>query len=65
MNYHYKKKIAKLRYRDEILELHEEGLGVRAIAQKINYRLVRSRIKATLSKSTISNIIKEYHERNN
>lgn len=61
VNTHYAKKIAKLRYKDEIIALHKQGMSLREIEQKINYKLARTRIKTTLSHSTISAIIKRYN----
>lgn len=58
---HYVKKIAKLRYKDEILHLHlKEKLSIREITKKINFKLSRIKLKTTLSKSIIHQIIKEY-----
>lgn len=61
-NTHYAKKLAKLRYKDEIIALHRQGISLREIAQKINYKLARTRIKTTLSHSLIRTILKEYNE---
>ena len=56
-NTNYRKKLARLRYQDEILEMHKSGKSVRDIMQDINYRLARTNLKVTLSKSTIHTII--------
>ena len=56
-NTNYRKKLARLRYQDEILEMHKSGKSIRDIMQDINYRLARTNLKVTLSKSTIHNII--------
>ena len=56
----YAKKLAKLRYKDEILEMHKEGISIREIEKRINYKLIRTNLKTTLSKSTIANIINKY-----
>ena len=56
-NTNYRKKLARLRYQDEILEMHKSGKSIRNIMQDINYRLARTNLKVTLSKSTIHTII--------
>ena len=56
-NTNYRKKLARLRYQDEILEMHKSGKSIRDIMQDINYRLARTNLKVTLSKSTIHSII--------
>ena len=56
-NINYKKKLARLKYKDLILELHKNGKSIRDIMQDINYRLARTNLKVTLSKSTIHTII--------
>ena len=56
-NTNYIKKLARLRYQDEILEMHKSGKSIRDIMQDINYRLARTNLKVTLSKSTIHTII--------
>lgn len=56
-NINYRKKLARLRYQDEILEMHKSGKSIRDIMQDINYRLARTNLKVTLSKSTIHTII--------
>ena len=58
-NTNYRKKLARLRYQDEILEMHKSGKSIRDIMQDINYRLARTNLKVTLSKSTIHPIIKK------
>jgi len=55
-----KKRLAKLRYKDDILRLHEQGLSIRKITEKINFSLIRTKLNTTLSCSTIYNIIKKY-----
>jgi hypothetical protein len=53
------KKMAQLRYRDEIISLHEQGLSIAEITQKINFRLARTKFqKTTLSRDTIHRIVK-------
>ena len=54
----YAKKLAQLRYREQIVELSHTK-SVRDITQIINYRLARTNLKCTLSKSTIAQIIKD------
>lgn len=58
----YAKKLAKLRYKDEILQLHQQKKSVREIAKIINYKLARTNLKTSLSKSTVATIIKKYKE---
>ena len=58
-NTNYRKKLARLKYKDLILELHKEGNSIRDITCNINYRLARTNLKVTLSKSTIHSIIKK------
>jgi len=54
----YTKKMAQLRYKDEILHLHNQGKSIREITQKINYKLARTKHqKCTLSRDTIHKII--------
>jgi hypothetical protein len=56
-----KKRLAKLRYRELILQLHREKKPVRAIEKIINSRLAKTRLApVTLGKSTIAKIIKEH-----
>jgi DNA-directed RNA polymerase subunit F len=59
----YAKKLAKLHYKDEILKMYEELVSIREITEKINYRLARTNLKTSLSKSTIAEIIKKYKEK--
>ena len=56
-NTNYRKKLAQLKYRDLILELDKNQKSIRDIMQDINYRLARTNLKVTLSKSTIHTII--------
>lgn len=51
--------MAQLRYKELILKLHKEEMSVRKITDKINYRLARTSLDVTLSKSTIQTIIKK------
>lgn len=46
-NTNYRKKLARLRYQDEILEMHKSGKSIRDIMQDINYRLARTNLKVT------------------
>ena len=59
----HKKRLAKLRYKDKILQLHEQGKTLKEIAQIINYSLVRTNLKTTLSTSTIHRIIQKYKDK--
>ena len=58
-NTNYRKKLARLRYQDEILEMHKSGKSIRDIMQDINYRLARTNLKVSLSIFTIHSIIKK------
>jgi hypothetical protein len=56
-NTHHNKQMAKLRYQEDIMNLHYTGKSIREITQIINNKLIRSRLKTKLSKSTIHTII--------
>lgn len=56
-NINYKKKLAKLKYQDEIIEL-AKNKSIRDITKIINHRLAYTKLKVSLSNSTINNIIK-------
>ena len=58
-NINYKKKLARLKYKDLILELHKNGKSIRDITDNINYRLARTDLDVTLSVFTIHSIIKK------
>ena len=58
-NINYKKKLARLKYKDLILELHKNGKSIRDITDNINYRLARSSLQVSLSIFTIHSIIKK------
>lgn len=58
-NINYKKKLARLKYKDLILELHKNGKSIRDITDNINYRLARSNLEVSLSSFTIHSIIKK------
>ena len=58
-NINYRKKLARLKYKDLILQLHKEGNSIRDITCNINYRLARSRLEVSLSIFTIHSIIKK------
>ena len=55
----YAKKLAKLRYKDEIISLHNLGKSIRFITEKINYSLARTSLSTKLSRETIRKIIEE------
>jgi hypothetical protein len=57
-NINYRKKMARLRYKELILELHESGKSIRDITENINYRLARTNLEVSLSTFTIHQIIK-------
>ncbi len=58
-NINYRKKLAQLKYKDLILELHKNEKSIRYITSNINYRLARSNLKVSLSIFTIHSIIKK------
>ena len=58
-NTNYRKKLARLKYKDLILELHKNGKSIRDITSNINYRLARSNLEVSLSIFTIHSIIKK------
>ena len=58
-NINYRKKMARLRYKDLILELHESGKPIRDITENINYRLARTSLDVSLSTFTIHQVIKK------
>ncbi len=58
-NINYKKKLAQLKYKDLILELHKNEKSIRDITSNINYRLARTDLKVSLSIFTIHSIIKK------
>ena len=58
-NINYRKKLARLKYKDLILELHKNGKSIRDITDNINYRLARSNLQVSLSSFTIHSIIKK------
>ena len=58
-NINYHKKLAQLKYKDLILELHENEKSIRDITSNINYRLARTDLKVSLSIFTIHSIIKK------
>ena len=55
----YRKKLAQLKYKDLILELHKNEKSIRDITNSINYRLARTNLKVSLSIFTIHSIIKK------
>jgi len=53
------KKMAQLRYRVLIQEMHQQGMSIREITRKINIRLQKSKLhKTTLSRDTIHKLVK-------
>ena len=58
-NINYRKKLARLKYKDLILELHKNGKSIRDISDNINYRLARSSLQVSLSIFSIHSIIKK------
>jgi hypothetical protein len=54
----HRKKMAQLRYKDEIFRLYKNGLPLSEITKKINKRLIHTKLKIQLSKSTIYKVIK-------
>ena len=58
-NINYRKKLARLKYKDLILDLHKNEKSIRDITNSINYRLARTNLKTSLSIFTIHSIIKK------
>ena len=58
-NINYRKKLARLKYKDLILELHKNEKSIRDITDNINYRLARSNLQVSLSIFTIHSILKK------
>jgi len=58
----YKQKIAKLKYKDLILELYRQGKSYTQITNLINKRLKHTNLKIELSRTTIYNIVKKYEQ---
>jgi len=58
----YKQKIAKLRYKDYILQLHQQGKSYSEITKLVNKRLKHTNLNITLSRTTIYNIVKKYKQ---
>ena len=58
-NINYRKKLARLKYKDLVLELHKNEKSIRDITNSINYRLARTNLKVSLSIFTIHSIIKK------
>jgi len=56
----YLKKLAQLRYKGEILRLHEDGLSLSEITKIVNRKLSHTKLQVKLSRSTIYKIIKKY-----
>ena len=54
------KKMAQLRYRDEILQLHKNGLSLSEITKEINKRLIHTKLDTKLSRSTIHKLVQKY-----
>ena len=58
-NINYRKKLAQLKYKDLILDLHKNDKSIRDITNSINYRLERTNLKVLLSIFIIHSIIKK------
>ena len=58
-NINYRKKLARLKYKDLILDLKKKKKSIRDITNSINYRLARTNLKVSLSIFTIHSIIKK------
>ena len=56
----YKQKLARLRYKDLILELYDKGKSYTEITNLINKRLRHTNLDVTLGRTTIYNIVKKY-----
>jgi len=61
----YAKKLASLRYKDEICRLKSAGKSIREIAEIINRRLshLKPELRTTISKTKIHELIKQYCEK--
>jgi len=59
-NINHIKKMAQLRYKDEILHLYHEKKSLNEITKIINRKLVHTKLNVKLSKSTIYKVIKKY-----
>jgi len=56
----YYKKMAVLRYKDYMLELHRNGKSVREITKLVNSRIKKTKLKNyTISYGTVYNLIKK------
>ncbi len=57
-------RLSKLRYQDEIIQMHKAGISIREITKKINYRICRvpHLQDGKLGKTTIHQIIKNHKE---
>ena len=58
----YQKKMGQLKYKDLILQMHENKIPVSKITKNINFRLNKTKLKISLSESTIRNLIKKYQK---
>ena len=63
-NKNHIKKMIGLRYKEEILQLHKDGVSIRKITEIIAKRSILTNLKSTIGKSTIAAIIKKYKEPN-
>ena len=52
--------MAQLKYKDLILQMHVEKKSVAETTKNLNFRLSRSKLKTTLSESTVRILIKKY-----
>jgi DNA-binding transcriptional MerR regulator len=59
-NINHRKKMAQLRYKDEILRLNRNGLSLSEITKFINGKLAHTKLNVKLSRSTIYKVIKKY-----
>jgi len=53
----------QLRFKDEILKMKTQGKTINEITKAINKRAIQTKLKVTLSASTIRNLIKKYEKK--
>jgi len=63
MRTNHKKLMVQLRFKDEILKMKADGKSINEITKAINKRAIQTKLKVTLSASTIRNLIKKYEKK--
>jgi hypothetical protein len=53
-NINHRKNMGFLRYKEEIFKLHSQKISVRKIADIINFKLAKTKLKVKISKSFIA-----------